>query len=418
MSKKFVIVFVAFIFLIFLIGCVGKNLGEGILPTGFGIGDGATGTSSSSGSSGSNQGTGTSDSGTGTSPNGSSDGSKSDGGEKIPDELKKQTEGAGRQFIESVLSMENPPRLNLLTALEMAQGLGWKAEEEALMKKLIDKIEFEINSTLNNPGASIRELLEAMQLSQQLGVSEEKTYEQVLARIEQILKQKLQDSKLCKQQLLDAAALAQQLGIKEIDAIALERVPNASAICGTLDFKKETIYIKTGEKTTVTANVEGTIKEFAFGGFAGELKQYFFANAKLRWSYSKSPEESECISIERKGNGTEALEKELDSFIIVKPDGAYEGGINKTVKLIVTKKKIPSPPDDPERCDGVDIDESTEEENYQLNIKFNGNTDTKTYLKGSLNELTKADAFSDETNSTTANWELKLSDIGSTIKIG
>ncbi|MDO8627966.1 MAG: hypothetical protein Q7K42_05865 [Candidatus Diapherotrites archaeon] len=438
MKKDFAKIFVGITVLIVLMGCVEPGSGSAIgFGQGFKSGTNSPGSSSGSGTGqGSDAGSGTGTSGTGensgTGEGSGTQGTGSEAGfpdfpkipgfediEKINEESKKQAEAAARQFIEFILSMENSPIENLTAALQTAQGLGWKKEEDELMARLLARIKLEIDNRMNKSDASIRELLEAMQLSQLWGISEEETGNQVMQKIEAILTQKINGPNLCKQQLIDSAELAQKLGFDELGELALQKFQSAPEICGKINYTHTTTY--QDEVTTITATIQGNIKQHTAAGFASEYKQYYFSNATMQWNYSQTPQVSKCETIEKSGSGTEKFGKQdqygfPDNLFGVQPDGSYEGSISKTVKIKITIKKNSAPVDDPHACDYVE--EGTTEEDYDVRAEFKGTTQTKTYLKDGMNESTPADEFSDESETTTADWELKLSDIGSEIKIG
>ncbi len=365
---------------------------------------------------------------------------------------------SARSFLEFIVNMDYPLISQLVTAHETAAALNI-SEGDPLRQRLNAKTQQRIDELVNNPRATIKELLEAMQLAQVLGLEYQGAYDEVvqranqrveavladpdapvrdlllaaqfvqelgaensdeatqrvMARIEQKISAQLSSENMCRRQLLDLAEISQLLGFNEIAEAALAKAQDASQLCGTVNFEEKHDEERNNWRFVASAN--GNLKEFAPGGFsAQEAHTYYFSEGVLTWEYVADPAVGVCITTTKTGRGTvQFTDDPFGGAVVVNANtGEYSGAVvSKTVQLTVTKQLAPQ---DPEAdCSDIDVDDlNPETEDYDFQISISGTTDDRLRLRDEL--VDSYDGY-DYTETTTARWDLHLPDTSSTIKV-
>src|SRR3989344_2527009 len=328
-----------------------------------GTGDGgATGTGGSPGAGGATGGSPGATGGAGDGTGGS--------GEETPAMSKEQA----RQYIQMLLSVPNPPLQTLVAALEVAQLAGLEEEEDKIYADLLVVVAAAIDNTLNNPTASIRELLEAAELSQKWGVGDEEIMDKVVPRIKPILQARLADSHFCRRQLLALAGVAQTFGINDI----AEQAQAKAASDNCVDISYLYTYNSNDTQETHEATVTGYFEELApLGLVEPQARPYALKDGKMVWSYNFVKTER-CEITTMKGNGNEEL-SEADAQLFIKPNGEYSFAIFKysTIDVSVTATGNPD-------CEDVQTGTSTQEMN--IGFGFDGTTQNPNYIDDEKNE--------------------------------
>ena len=132
--------------------------------------------------------------------------------------------------------------------------------------------------------SSIAELLTALELAQQVGLTE---YEpKILDRIKIKLEMQLVDPGLCKQKLLEIVQLAQQLSFEDIEEKASSRVSTALESCdgtageSSIHYNYEFVSDPKAEigtrKVKITATATGTLKEWTVMGISAQSQNSFY----------------------------------------------------------------------------------------------------------------------------------------------
>ncbi len=364
---------------------------------------------------------------------------------------------SSRSFVEFIVNMENPLISQLVTAQEMAAVLNI-SDNDPLKQQLDTKTQLYIDEIVDNPRSTIKELLEATQLAQSLGLSHQAAYEkivekanerldavladpdapipdllvaaqllqeigaensdeatqQVMNAIQAKISAKLDSEDMCRRQLLDLAEISQLLGFGEISQVALAKAQSAAQFCGSVNFEDK--HEEEGNSRRIVADVQGNLKEFALFGFASqEARSYYFGEGTFTWTYRADPEIGACVTTTRSGEGTIQLTDDpTNGQLNVNANGEYSGSIiSKNVQLTVSKELAPQ---DPEAdCSYIDTDDlGTETEDYYVSIRIEGTTDNRLLLKNQAAESTEGSGYADTTTTT---WDLRLPDTATAIKL-
>jgi len=223
-----------------------------------------------------------------------------------------------------------------------------------------------IKEILNNPDSNIGELLNAAEISQQLGIQETEVYEIAMTKTKQKLESIINEEGLSQFELLQIATICQGLGFDDLGNLAIEKATSApiygSIIESVTEYKSE----RQEKKITITAT--GDLKQNSILGYSGEdSKNYFFNYGSVRYSYYDKWE-NECAITAVMGAGTLPLRTALDGQFDIYSDN-YEGYIiSKSISVAVeTSPKVPLP----EGCEDsiTEIETITQQEIIRINIK-------------------------------------------------
>ena len=193
-----------------------------------------------------------------------------------------------------------------------------------------------IKEILNNPDSNIGELLNAAEISQQLGIQETEVYEIAMTKTKQKLESIINEEGLSQFELLQIATICQGLGFDDLGNLAIEKATSApiygSIIESVTEYKSE----RQEKKITITAT--GDLKQNSILGYSGEdSKNYFFNYGSVRYSYYDKWE-NECAITAVMGAGTLPLRTALDGQFDIYGDN-YEGYIvSKSISEIISGK--------------------------------------------------------------------------------
>ena len=271
--------------------------------------------------------------------------------------------------------------------------------------------------------SSIPQLLEALGVAQQVGLSE---YEpKLMDRIKVKIEMQLADPGLCKQKLLDIIQLAQQLGFSDIEGKANSRLSTALVSCdgtageSSVRYNYEFVSDPKAEigtrKVKITASVTGTLKEWTVLGVSAEGQDsFYFEDGQLTWSWDDYSE-SGCEITTVKGRGIKQLTSSADGSLTLLADGTYSGYIIRAeVPVIVgTKTKSAELYDDDgdpktplvNRCSYVQ--EESHSETQQIEVELEDKTEDLTHIVG-VSQKTETHEEIGGTTLSDAVWNLLL----------
>ena len=332
---------------------------------------------------------------------------------KEDDPLRLQLEAKAQAHIDGVVNNPDASMKELLEAIEIAQAMGLKSEEG--MAKVSQKTDARIKEILNDPNAGIPDLLIAAELAQSLGTNEEGVYALVVAKIKLKLAAQINNPALCQKQLLEIAELAQGLGIDGVSENAMAAAPNAKPFCGKVNYTFTSIDKLYSLTTKITADITGNLKEVDnvsttiggvtinvdLGGFGQEgSRKYFFEDGKMNWTYDSAPETQGCIILKKSGSGMVTLEEQADGTLNVNDDGTFEGDLARTsVTIKVTKEKAAADPTDPHACDYITSEDlAPGEDQIDIDVHIEGTYVDRINLTGSYTgpATDEADFFAQE----------------------
>ncbi len=305
-----------------------------------------------------------------------------------------------------------------------------------------------IQEVLNNPQASVKDLLEALGIAQDLGWEldqdqaknlglEGTIQKEIYARIQNLLALELVNPQICKRRALEIKALTQQLGFAELEKLADLKVQMGADLCGELPLGGESTISMTstsgmdeGPGTLTIFNqkrvidIRGKLRERTP---QGDSRSYYFAEGKMDWSLETWLLDG-CALTTITGSGTEELNSPADGYIGFSNDGIYGGRFSK--EIIVTVRVTSEEGEIINRAkyyDPLSVDEDHEleqirdqcqdvkEEEYQEQESI-GTTVSGTVSNPNLREATITGAVDQsrrieeeaETSSVKGSWALRL----------
>jgi len=267
-----------------------------------------------------------------------------------------------------------------------------------------------IKEILNNPDSSIGELLNAAEISQQLGIQETEVYELAMIKIKLKLESILNEEGLSQFELLQIATICQSLGFEDLGNLAIEKATSAPTYGSTIESITEYKSEKQEKKITITAT--GDLKQNSILGYSGEdSKNYFFNYGSVKYSYYDKWE-NECAITAVMGAGTLPLRTALDGQFDIYGDN-YEGYIvSKSISVAVEiSPKIPFS----EGCEDsiAEIETRTQQEMIQIFIKGTTQEGSNRISDSSTEVFTEYENTEDEKEvGTTKNtWNIRIPSI-------
>ncbi|MFA5930820.1 MAG: hypothetical protein WC821_00745 [archaeon] len=319
-------------------------------------------------------------------------------------------------YVNKVISDPNATIKELLEATQIAQYLG--LEGTVAMKTVADKSYEKYQEALNDPYVSIPDLLVAMQMTQSIDWDEQRVANLNKEKLTSVLLERMQSQNLCKKQLLEISTMAKMFDMNKVITTANTLAASARTMCDKINYQEKIEDISNKTSSITTANITGNLKEYTVMGFAQEnTRSYYFEDADFTWTFQETPSFSydECIIETRTGSGTIKLQGLSDGLIYMSNKTDVEGSMNKEVIIKVLREKGDAPPSNPHACDYVtaeDLDPRTESK--WINIYFEGKTDDPSSVAGTYVSPPSSDPTYIEVK--TVSYVLAFSDTASTTK--